>query len=231
MKLRSVGLGLATAMLCPAPRRAFRTLVKTLAVALFVAMATGRCEANLVFEFQRNNPSHDVLARLTFDSLPADHTNIVSLEFTSAGDAIFGLGVGPYAGAFNASASQFVQGADGTLEGTNPAFGDYSAVAYSDAAPLSSLLPPLDGGDSWAPKLRIVVFRFAWADTIYYEAKSTLNPGEGGPFFGTQASGEWFPVSLSAVPEPTSMQLALGGVLACLSVGALRRRVASRFHR
>ena len=70
-----------------------------------LALLCNACEAQ-VFDFVQRE-TDDVLARLELSSLPANHSDIVGLTFTEAGQAIFGLGP-VYDGTFDLSSRGMV---------------------------------------------------------------------------------------------------------------------------
>jgi hypothetical protein len=157
--------------------------------ALALALLCGPAEANLVYNFEEDGTGN-VLATMELSSLPATHSEVVILEFSMDGEAIFGV-LGLYSGTFDTTDDAFIaDGADG--------------LAGSGAGTISSIFD----------------FDPAIVDAVFFELNASGNVGEdrinvnfgpdSDPIF---ALGDW---RRTAVPEPTSTALivmGLGGVL------------------
>lgn len=90
-------------------------------VAVTLLALTSSSRASTIYEFHQDGTG-DVLATLELSALPATESEVVSLAFTPAGDAIFGLGE-LYDGTFDSSAKSFVDDGSGLLVSSEPDWG------------------------------------------------------------------------------------------------------------
>lgn len=91
-------------------------------IALFaLALLPANIRATSIYQFFQDGTG-ETLAFLEFSSLPATENELVSLTFTPAGDAIFGLGEA-YDGVFDSSAKTFVDDGNGHLVSSEPDWG------------------------------------------------------------------------------------------------------------
>jgi hypothetical protein len=158
--------------------------------ALALALLCSPAEADFVYNFEEDFTGN-VLATLELSSLPATHSEVVSLEFSMDGEAIFGV-LGLYSGTFDTTDDAFIaDGADG-LAGSGP--GTFSSIFDLDPAIVDAVFFELN------------------ASGIVGEDRINANFGpDSAPIF---ALGDWR--TTAAVPEPTSTALivmGLGGVL------------------
>ena len=152
--------------------------------ALALALLCSPAEADFVCNFEEDGTGN-VLATLELSSLPATHSEVVSLLFSLDGEAIFGV-LGLYSGTFDTTNDAFIaDGADG--------------LAGSGAGTISSIFD----------------FDPAIVDAVFLELNASGNVGEDrinvnfGPDSDTTfAFGDW-----TVVPEPSSALLLLIGLL------------------
>lgn len=97
------------------------TKLRTGLFAFCLLASAATADAAIIYEFQQDRTG-DVLATMEFSALPATETEVVSLVFTPAGDAFFGLGES-YDGTFDSSAKSFVDDGTGILVSSEPTWG------------------------------------------------------------------------------------------------------------
>ena len=163
-----------------------------------------------------------VLATLTTDTpTPFNHMNVVSLDFTIEGDAIFGFGIGEYSGTFdftNAAGEFFVSDGSGGLAGQ----GVDPWTQFVDADPPSTIFNPVPVTPRFVIQANVLPSFFTVGGFLGYDDAGIL-PQE----FVIVEGGFWVTSSDSeplGTPEPTTFTLALLGLLILTMTGRRRRR-------
>jgi hypothetical protein len=96
---------------------------------LAICSLCNTAEATLLYNFEQEGTG-TVLATLELDSLPASHSQVVSLDLSTEGVSIFGFS-SPYAGSFDTSVGTFIADGLGGLEGS----GDSAIATLVDNDP------------------------------------------------------------------------------------------------
>ncbi len=177
-------------------------------VALILLVATGAsCQAQNLFSFIQEG-TEDVLAKLELSNLPATTlADIAGFEFTEAGNAIFGLGVGPYAGEFDSfTGGELDISSEGILGGTE--LSSDGAVTLGDAtsSPLTLTFFVVDIQDTSDDQSIRFVDSSPEGTEVGGTATGKIELGDATIADSTIAEGNWHVV----VPEPTSLCLLLG---------------------
>jgi hypothetical protein len=164
--------------------------------ALALALLCGPAEAGPSYNFVESG-SDNVLATLELSSLPATHSEVVGLEFSTEGEAIFGV-LGLYSGTFDSTNDAFIgDGADG--------------LAGSGAG-TSSTIFDFDPAIVDAVRLELTAHGNVGSDVLFADFGPDSSP--------IGVSGDW-----TAVPEPSTLILfVVGAVLAGSGVVRRRRR-------
>ena len=175
----------------------------------------GAAHAVLMFQFEEDGTG-DILATMTLgsDTGPFDNTDITAFAFTAAGDAIFGIGVGPFAPLFNQSTgSGFTVAADGGLE------------PGSATLPGSVLSPQVDFAGGTRLDLLQLIFLLenpaGGSEIISLELDRAGN-GTGSRTF-IQSAGSWVSADAANIPAPATLSLLLAG-LGIIAAGFRRRK-------
>ncbi|MCG8689982.1 MAG: PEP-CTERM sorting domain-containing protein [Minwuiales bacterium] len=169
----------------------------------------GAAHAALMFQFEEDGTG-DILATMTLgsDTGPFDHSDITAFAFTAAGDAIFGIGVGPFTPLFERTRSDgFTVAADGGLR-----FVSSSSFVQS---------PQVDFVGGTKLDLLELGFRFGDIESIGLD-RDRSGAGTGDRTF-ILSEGSWVPADAADVPAPAMLPLLLAG-LGIIAVGFRRRK-------
>lgn len=172
-------------------------IVLTIVPALALAFLCNRTEATLFYNFEEVGTG-TVLATLELASLPATHTEVLGLTFTPAGQAFFGFGE-TYQGSFDTSVG------DSPAAMVDDGFGGLRSTRVGDVSFLTDNDPPSSATAG-------VLSSFALSASSTPGRDSMIGHIE---FF---RRGDW-----RAIPEASSLVLAVSSVLIGVGVGSLRK--------
>ena len=182
-------------------------------------LATDSASAGLVFKFVQRG-SNDVIATMELSDYPADHTKVMMFSFSSVGDKIFGLGVGPAEHSmFSSTAGSVKMDPNGGLHSSTTTRASFSgkalAIDFSTTLPGSETGPFLGSRSQMAPyhgsRGQASTSMAGLSDQANVDKLMLLN--------GSRAQiteGDW----LTSVPEPSGLIL----WSAAMGVTMLRRR-------
>lgn len=172
--------------------------MRTAFIATSLLILAANAQAAHVYEFVQEG-TNNTLAYWELSSLPAGYDEVVSLTFTSQGEAIFGLGE-VYAGEFDHWANNTASddGMGGLGDDEDNLFG--ALIFDQDDVPVSSLVTEPIG-----QRLYLGYMNDPGLDSIWYKYQDSADgPGE------MIAFGDWRKVN---VPEPCTVSLLLLGLL------------------